>query len=47
MTWYEWKFWRLAWAPWGSTADSAMDDDGRWKRVVSGLFVLTWRRHKK
>jgi hypothetical protein len=43
MTWYVWKWWRLALAD-SSTAHHATDADGTWARVVGGFYVLTRRR---
>jgi hypothetical protein len=43
MVWHEWKWWRLAWSD-NRTAQQAVDNDGHWTRVVSGLYWLSRRR---
>jgi hypothetical protein len=43
VTWYRWRWWRVAWTHRSDGAWCALDDRGYWVRLVRGLYVLTER----
>ena len=40
MSWAPWRWWRLAWTFWGDRTVRVWDAEGRWQRLVPGLFLL-------
>lgn len=42
MTWYRWRWWRIALSP--SRAGIMWDGTGRWRHVLGPVWVLTDRR---
>lgn len=43
MKWYQWRFFRLAYAPRKTDCREITDRRGRWRRLVGGWFYLVKR----
>lgn len=44
MSWYQWRWWRFAYAP-AWHAETVFDSNGDWVPMICGMWVRTGRGH--